>query len=136
MVDTPVRPSKRHQISFPGRTTTYTLQTEKEHTSLINFMGFPTSQAIVVKTLITSKRAKHFTPARKSPVKRYTERLIQNESLAQYQYFSDNEHYYLNPYLVSAASAPGLVPCDVMKQICDLSEKIASLLSLKTGIFL
>ena len=50
-------------------------------------------------------------------------------------YFSDNEHYYLNPYLVSAASAPGLVPCDVMKQICDLSEKIASLLSLKTGIF-
>lgn len=84
-------PGRNVEISFPGRTTTYTLQTEKEHTNLIDFMGFPTSQAIVVKTLITSKRAKHFTPARKSPVKRYTERLIQNESLAQYQYFSDNE---------------------------------------------
>jgi len=50
-------------------------------------------------------------------------------------YFSDNEHYYLNPYLVSAASVPGLVSHDVVKELCYLSEKIASLLSLKTGIF-
>ncbi len=50
-------------------------------------------------------------------------------------YFSDNEHYYLNPYLVSAASVPGIVPIDTVKQLCDMSEKIALLLSLKTGIF-
>ena len=50
-------------------------------------------------------------------------------------YFSDNEHYYLNPYLVSAASVPGLVSDDVVKQLCFLSEKIASSLSLTTGIF-
>lgn len=50
-------------------------------------------------------------------------------------FFSDNEHYYLNPYLVSAASTPGIVSPVVEKKLCADSEKIASLLSLKTGIF-
>ena len=50
-------------------------------------------------------------------------------------YFSDNEHYFLNPYMVSAASTPGLVPDTVKKKLCEDSEKIAALLSLKTGIF-
>jgi biotin carboxylase len=50
-------------------------------------------------------------------------------------FFSDNEHYFLNPYMVSAASAPGIVPEAAMKKLCSDSEKIASLLSLKTGIF-
>ncbi|PKN38794.1 MAG: phosphoribosylglycinamide synthetase [Deltaproteobacteria bacterium HGW-Deltaproteobacteria-2] len=50
-------------------------------------------------------------------------------------FFSDNEHYFLNPYLVSAASVPGIVPQKAMKTLCAESEKIASLLSLKTGIF-
>lgn len=50
-------------------------------------------------------------------------------------FFSDNEHYYLNPYLVSAASTPAIVSPDVEKKLCADSEKIASLLSLKTGIF-
>lgn len=50
-------------------------------------------------------------------------------------YFSDNEHYFLNPYLVSAASTPSTAPSFVNQRLCDQSEKIASLLSLKTGIF-
>jgi len=50
-------------------------------------------------------------------------------------FFSDNEHYYLNPYMVSAASTPGIVSPDVEKKLCTDSEKIASVLSLKTGIF-
>jgi len=50
-------------------------------------------------------------------------------------YFSDNEHYFLNPYLVSAASTPSTVPFFVDRSLCEQSEKIASLLSLKTGIF-
>lgn len=50
-------------------------------------------------------------------------------------YFWDNEYYYLNPYLVAAASAPGLVPYDVRRRLFEVSESIASLLSLKTGIF-
>jgi biotin carboxylase len=50
-------------------------------------------------------------------------------------FFSDNEHYFLNPYMVSAASAPGIVSPGVEKKLCVESEKIASLLALKTGIF-
>lgn len=50
-------------------------------------------------------------------------------------YFWDNEYYYLNPYLVAGAFTPGLVPSDARRQLCEVSEKIASLLSLKTGIF-
>ncbi len=50
-------------------------------------------------------------------------------------HFWDNEYYYLNPYLVAAASCPGLVPHDVRRELCEVSEKIAALLSLKTGIF-
>jgi biotin carboxylase len=50
-------------------------------------------------------------------------------------YFSDNEHYYLNPYLVSAASVPSIASSLVEEELCAQSEKIAALLSLKTGIF-
>ncbi|HOI74681.1 MAG TPA: ATP-grasp domain-containing protein [Syntrophales bacterium] len=50
-------------------------------------------------------------------------------------FFSDNEHYYLNPYLVSAASVPSIVPKEVEKKLCAVAEKISSILSLKTGIF-
>jgi len=50
-------------------------------------------------------------------------------------FFSDNEHYFLNPYLVSAASVPSIVSPIVEQKLCAESEKIASLLYLKTGIF-
>lgn len=50
-------------------------------------------------------------------------------------YFSDNEHYFKNPYLVSAASTPSIVSASVERELCSESERIASLLSLKTGIF-
>lgn len=50
-------------------------------------------------------------------------------------FFSDNEHYFLNPYLVSAASVPSIVSPIVEQKLCSVSEKIAALLSLKTGIF-
>ncbi|RKZ53866.1 MAG: phosphoribosylglycinamide synthetase [Candidatus Parabeggiatoa sp. nov. 3] len=50
-------------------------------------------------------------------------------------FFSDNEHYFKNPYLVSAASTPSIVSSTIEKKLCLESDKIASLLSLKTGIF-
>lgn len=50
-------------------------------------------------------------------------------------HFNDNEHYYLNPYLVSAASTPSDVSRELVDQLCEAAEKIVSLLSLKTGIF-
>jgi biotin carboxylase len=50
-------------------------------------------------------------------------------------YFNDNEHYYLNPYLVSAASTPGNVSSVALEKLCKATEQIVSHLSLKTGIF-
>lgn len=50
-------------------------------------------------------------------------------------HFTDNEHYYLNQYMVSAASTPSIVPNRAVDELIEQSEKIASLLSLKTGIF-
>jgi len=50
-------------------------------------------------------------------------------------HFTDNEHYFLNPYMVSAASAPSIVPESAVKMLCADAKKIAGLLKLKTGIF-
>lgn len=49
--------------------------------------------------------------------------------------FNDNEHYYLNPYLVSAASVPANTSSEVVEKLCKAAEKIVALLQLKTGIF-
>ncbi|MBN69229.1 MAG: phosphoribosylglycinamide synthetase [Gimesia sp.] len=49
--------------------------------------------------------------------------------------FQDNEHYFQNPYLVSAASTPANVPATTAATLCQQAEHIASLLNLKTGIF-
>lgn len=50
-------------------------------------------------------------------------------------YFTDNEHYFLNRYMVSGASTPGDVPNKAIKILISESEKIASLLKLTDGIF-
>lgn len=50
-------------------------------------------------------------------------------------HFSDNEHYHLSPYLVSAASTPTLVPQSAIDNLIGQSERICNLLSLKDGIF-
>jgi len=50
-------------------------------------------------------------------------------------FFSDNEHYFKNPSLVSAASTPSIVSSMIEEKLCLESEKMANLLSLKTGIF-
>lgn len=49
--------------------------------------------------------------------------------------FSDNEHYYLNQYMVSAASAPTTVPESAIQELVSQAEKISGILALKTGIF-
>jgi len=50
-------------------------------------------------------------------------------------YFCDNEHYYLNKYMVSGASTPSYVSNLVIDQLIEESEKIADILKLKDGIF-
>jgi biotin carboxylase len=49
-------------------------------------------------------------------------------------YFTDNEHYYLNPYLVAAASTPTTVSKEVVQRLCEICERISSLLTLTAGI--
>jgi biotin carboxylase len=49
-------------------------------------------------------------------------------------YFSDNEHYFLNPYMVSGASSPSIVSEKVEQNLCRELENIAHLLNLKDGI--
>ena len=48
--------------------------------------------------------------------------------------FVDNEQYYLNPYLVSGASAPGDVPESAVDRLIKDCEKLAEGLQLKDGI--
>lgn len=50
-------------------------------------------------------------------------------------YFCDNEYYYINKYLVSSTSTSTKIPEKVKKELILASEKIASLLNLKDGIF-
>ncbi len=49
-------------------------------------------------------------------------------------HFNDNEYYFQNPYLVSAASVPGTVAPTVVAHLIETIERIVSLLGLKTGI--
>lgn len=49
--------------------------------------------------------------------------------------FCDNEHYYINKYLVSGASSPTIISQKAINKLIDESEKIAKLLELKDGIF-
>ena len=50
-------------------------------------------------------------------------------------YFSDNEYSYLNPDLVSTSAAPAISVDKVVDTLIKTAEKIASLLSLKDGVF-
>jgi biotin carboxylase len=50
-------------------------------------------------------------------------------------YFYDDEHYYLNKYLVSGASCPSSVSEDVIERLCKNFQEMATLLDLKDGIF-
>ncbi|QHJ13587.1 Phosphoribosylamine--glycine ligase [Paraglaciecola mesophila] len=49
--------------------------------------------------------------------------------------FLDNEHYFLNQYMVSAASTPSIVSSNVIAKLISYSEQIVHLMKLKDGIF-
>jgi phosphoribosylamine-glycine ligase len=59
--------------------------------------------------------------------------LVQDEKVIFH--FADNEYYYLNPYLVSGASAPANIAGAVIGELINQIEKIAKLLHLVDGIF-
>ncbi|HPR17565.1 MAG TPA: hypothetical protein PLD62_04890, partial [Candidatus Cloacimonadota bacterium] len=71
--------------------TKYKIENKSKYTDVTVFMGITTQKALQIKSLITATHK--FREFRKfvSPVKRMTEKLVQNKSLAQYQYFTDVE---------------------------------------------
>ncbi len=84
-------PDRSVEIITQDRITTYNIKNNKKLTVISNFMGYATAQAVAISSLITAKRARRFGSSNKSPVKRYSERLLRNESLAQFQYFTNTE---------------------------------------------
>ena len=84
-------PGRIVEILEPDRRTTYYISSRGQHIVINSFMGLATEQAYAIQSLITAKRERWIVQSYKSPIKRYSERLIKNKSLAEYQYFTDIE---------------------------------------------
>lgn len=84
-------PNRTVEINGPDRITSYYIENRKRRVIISNFMGYATEQAIAVQSLIEAKRGRKYAKAFESPIKRMTERLIKNKSLAEYQYFTETE---------------------------------------------
>ncbi len=84
-------PGRIIEILEPDRKTTYFISSRGQHIVISSFMGIATQQAYAVQSLITARRDRWIARSYKSPVKRYSERLIRNRSLAEYQYFTNTE---------------------------------------------
>jgi len=84
-------PGRIIEVLEPDRRTTYFISSRGQQIIISSFMGFATQQAYAVQSLITARRDRWVVRSYKSPVKRYSERLIKNRSLAEYQYFTNIE---------------------------------------------
>lgn len=84
------------------RITTYSITNIKSLTNMQNFMGYATQQALKISSEITAKRKRSYgsNPSNQtekvygsieSPAIRLTERFLSNQSLSQWQYFTDTE---------------------------------------------
>jgi hypothetical protein len=73
------------------RVTTYKINNSKENIIVSNFMGYAAKQVVSVRSHITARRGRSYSPSYKSPVERLSEKLMQHESLAEFQYFTDTE---------------------------------------------
>ena len=73
------------------RQTVYEIKNKTEQRFVTIFLGQATEQAIAVMSLISAKRGRPRSIRYTSPIQRFSERLIRNESLAQYQYFTNYE---------------------------------------------
>ena len=84
-------PGRIIEVLEPDRRTTYFISSRGQQIIISSFMGFATQQAYAVQSLITARRDRWVARSFKSPIKRYSERLIKNRSLAEYQYFTNIE---------------------------------------------
>lgn len=84
-------PDKQVEIIEEDRVRTYSLDNDREQVYIDNFMGFAQESAYALRSLATVKAGRRYYFSPELPSKRYIERLIKHESLAQYQYFSNRE---------------------------------------------
>ncbi len=83
-------PPRTVEILGKDRVSTHTLTHKKSMTTVAGIIGIA-SEAVRFETLCETKHSRQFLPGLKSPVKSFTEKLSQRQSLARYQYFSDRE---------------------------------------------
>ncbi len=84
-------PPRKVELTISNRLTTYMIKSTVSTVYITNYLGYTTAEAKAVRSLIEGKRARSFVNARLLPIKRYSERIMSRESLAQYQYFTDIE---------------------------------------------
>jgi len=82
---------RKVQINNSDRLTTYKIDLTKRTESVNLFGSYVSSRVEVVGAYATAKRSGYFTNGHKSPVSRYTEKFLHQESLAQYFYFTDTD---------------------------------------------
>lgn len=80
----------RIKDSIGKRDTQYNIVNKVEQKNVTIFMGQSTDQVLAIKSLISAKHENE-DGSYDSPVQRLTEKLVRNQSLAQYQYFTDTE---------------------------------------------
>jgi hypothetical protein len=73
-----------------NRDTQYYIENKVEQKNVTIFMGQATDQVLAIKSLISATHQGE-KGSYASPVKRLAEKLIRNQSLAQYQYFTNTE---------------------------------------------
>ncbi|MDD4155231.1 MAG: hypothetical protein PHY08_01540 [Candidatus Cloacimonetes bacterium] len=83
-------PARVVEIIGKDRVSTYTLRHKKSTVTVADIIGIA-SEAVKFETLCETKHSRQYLPGAKSPVKTFTEKLSQRQSLAMYQYFSDSE---------------------------------------------
>ncbi len=89
-----IRPIPDNQVEVVSASTKtqYNIENQKEFVVQNEFMGFPMEKVLTIKSLISARRGiGHMIVGLPSPIKRYCERLLNNESLARYQYFTNKE---------------------------------------------
>ncbi len=79
------------QDAIGKRDTQYEIKNKVEPKHVTVFMGQATEQVLAIKSLISATRKYNVSDRFYSPVKRMTEKLVRNQSLAQYQYFTHSE---------------------------------------------
>ncbi|MBN2461642.1 MAG: hypothetical protein JXB60_08540 [Candidatus Cloacimonetes bacterium] len=85
-------PGRKVEMMISDRITTYEITNNQRIVYISNFMGYTTAIGKAITSLVKGRRSRQNSSQRQYvPVKRYSEKILSSESLAQYQYFTDVE---------------------------------------------